>query len=255
MALKNSINNEKLDSIIKKTNILSKINLAESISNYTIFLVNDIINYSTSYQKIKNETNIEKIDIGEIIKFCKNILKSLLITKEKNKYIEILNENDPLLDSEGYIINSDPFRIQQILLNFLSNSVKFTNAGFIKLKTEILTEEKSINNQDNDNLKFNNTNILKISVIDSSVGLEEEEIKNIFKSEKNFSKKDYNKGGSGLGLSISKNIADKLNHKIEVLSVLGYGSEFSINLECNFPQAVKKYYNFFIKKNNSSHRN
>jgi len=250
---KNSKNIEITEFITEKTNVLSEINQAECLSNYTIFLINDIIDYSKCYKGINYQKNTEKIDIKDIINFCKNILNSLLVSKEKDKHINISIYHDPILDNNDYTIYSDPFRLNQILLNFISNSVKFTKSGFIILKTEIKNVEKKINDKDNENINIDNNvnNILKISVIDSGIGLNEEEIKNIFNTEKNFSRKDYNKEGSGLGLSICKNIADMLNHEIEVSSVLGYGSEFSLNLNCQFTKTVKKQYNFFSIPDNS----
>ncbi len=247
-----SINSEKAYSINQKTTILSEINLVESLSYYTIYWVNDIIDYSMSYRGVNFEKNIEEIkDIKEIIDLCKNILKSLLISKDKDKYIDIIIEYDPIINNNDYIIYSDPFRLKQILLNFISNSVKFTKTGYIKLKVEIKIEEKSINDKYIENSKINN-NKLKISVIDTGLGLKEEEIKNIFNTEKDFYKKDYNKEGSGLGLSICKNIADILNHEIEVSSVFRYGSEFYIILDCKFTNIVKKYFNFSSIIENSS---
>ncbi len=119
------------------------------------------------------------------------------------------------------------------------------------MKTEIKTGEKLINIEDIKNPNINN-NILKISVIDTGLGLNEEEIKNIFNSEKSFSKKDYNKEGSGLGLSICKNIEDMLKHEIEVSSVLACGSEFSLNLDFQFPNLGKKKSDFYNVKENSN---
>jgi len=247
-----SIDKDNIYSTTQKNHVFSEINLAESLSNYTIFLINDIIDYSMSYQKINYEINIENVNIKDVIKFCKNILTSLLISKEKDKHIKIFIDYDPIIEANNYIIYSDPFRLKQILLNFISNSVKFTKSGYIKLKTEIKVKEKEINNIDIENSINDNNNILKISVIDSGLGLNDEEINNIFNDKKNFSKKDYNKEGSGLGLIICKNIADMLKHKMEVSSILDNGSEFSINLECQILNTSKKNHIFNTVNRNSS---
>ncbi len=70
-----------------------------------------------------------------------------------------------------------------------------------------------------------------------------------------FSKNYYNKEGSGLGLSICKNIADMLNHELNVSSELGDRTEFSIILDCQFPHIGKKFFNYFTKNDNFSQMN
>ncbi len=154
-------------------------------------MVNDIIEYIISYLRNNYKNKLEKLDIKDIINFCKNILKSLLITKDKDKDIYILIEYDPIIDDKKFIIYSDSFHIKQILLNFISSSIKFTKTRFIKLKAQLEIKENKMNKNKNIKNTVNN-NILKLSVIDSGMGMNEDEIKNIFHSEKNFSKKDYN---------------------------------------------------------------
>lgn len=257
-------NNEKI-----KTNI----NQVESLSNYTIFLVHDIIDYSNNNKKIEGfNINNEVINIKELLNFCKGILETLLISKDKDKFIKIEIINDKLIDNQNLLVYSDNFRLKQILLNFISNSVKFTKSGFIKLKTEIkfLDEDlienqleasqfyentKNIMNEENneyrinDNIKIiqnNHSNkiaYLYISVIDSGMGINESDLKNIFQEDKNFIKKDYNMEGSGLGLSIANYLSNSLNHRLDVKSEVGEGSEFSIILKCNFSDSITHYYN------------
>ena len=74
----------------------------------------------------------EKINLREITNFCKEICETLIIGKGKENSV-IINDYDE--DIENYKILSDEFRLKQIILNFLSNSVKFTKSGFIKIKS------------------------------------------------------------------------------------------------------------------------
>jgi len=117
---------------------------------------------------------------------------------------------------------SDQVRMKQILLNFISNSVKFTNEGFINLIFKNEADKKSI----------------KITVKDSGFGLKDIDKKLLFKEfYKNENTKVNNLNntnvGSGLGLAICKNIADKLNMKIAMESEYGKGTEMSLIIFLN----------------------
>jgi len=239
--------------------INANINQVEHLSNYIIFLVHDIIDYSNNIKKhgslnFKNE----KLNIVEIISFCNCILETLLISKGKENSIKNELIIEDILYHEDFYVNSDNFRIQQILLNFISNSVKFTKSGFIKIKTSVKflnskSVERIISKNPNKLFDLNEISILEkkfnnnvtkkvpyliISVVDTGMGMNEIELKNIFDQKKNFLKKDYNLEGSGLGLSIVKYLANALNHSLMVNSEFFKGSEFSLILKCNFSEII-----------------
>jgi len=258
----------KLELFLLKENdkIKYEINQVENLSNYTIFLIHDIIDYSKNNKKVSMfNFKREKLDIKEIIEFCKGILETLLISKGKEKSIKIEINIDKKNFQRNFYAYSDTFRIKQILLNFISNSVKFTKSGFIRLNVELAYMENKIvghlqnKSAHNSVIKFSKMNNrdeflnkskyksniysycrnehkkvphLIISVIDSGMGISDSELKNISEEENAFMRKDYNIEGSGLGLSISKFFAKALNHKIKVCSEVGKGSEFSLILNC-----------------------
>jgi len=219
--------------------------------------VHDIIDYSNNNKKVDSfNLKNEKLNTIEIILFCNCILETLLISKGKEKSIQTELNIDDILYHEDFCVNSDNFRIKQILLNFISNSVKFLKSGFIKIKTIVkfldlnyLKIDKAYckNSLDDPNHKSNKKSennrklpYLIISVEDSGMGMNENELKNVFEEDKNFIKKDYNLEGSGLGLSIAKYLAEALGHSVKVKSILGKGSEFSLILNCNFPKIFDK---------------
>jgi len=155
---------------------------------------------SKNHLIIKNN----ELSLSEITSFCKGVAETLLLSKGKESSIKILYNYDDVIDN--YKIISDEFRIKQILLNFLSNSVKFTKSGYILIKSVLI----------------DNNSKIKLSVIDTGLGIKENEIKFLFKDKfMSETTKMLNQAGSGLGLSISKSIVDKLGFTIEVKSEFG----------------------------------
>lgn len=108
----------------------------------------------------------------------------------------------------------DKQRVRQLLLNIISNAIKFTSEGKIKVSVSCSA-----------------TKILVVSVKDTGVGIRKERINHLFEP---FAQEDSsitrNYGGSGLGLAICKQICDAMNGSIEVESELGLGSKFTLSL-------------------------
>ncbi len=113
------------------------------------------------------------------------------------------------------IICSDPLRLKQILLNLCSNALKFTHTGSITLKTQFDTK----------------TNALTFNVIDTGVGMSKGQMSKIFDAfiqADSSTTKQY--GGTGLGLTLSQQLAKALSGELSVNSYEGIGSQFSLNL-------------------------
>lgn len=106
-------------------------------------------------------------------------------------------------------IYSDQNRLRQVLINLISNAIKYTNEGFVRVTAGI--------NLFNGNINF--------MVEDSGSGIDNEGLSKLFKPfTKIMRDRDRNKDGCGLGLAISRNIAMALNGDIVVSSRLGVGS-------------------------------
>ncbi|TGK37517.1 response regulator [Leptospira gomenensis] len=115
-------------------------------------------------------------------------------------------------------IVADPFRLRQILMNLLGNSIKFTEKGRISLNVEA---EKF----PNDKLR------LIFRVQDTGIGIPEEKLELLFKAFNQLDSSTTRKyGGSGLGLTISKKLAELMKGEIIVKSQVGRGSEFSLSI-------------------------
>jgi signal transduction histidine kinase/DNA-binding response OmpR family regulator/HPt (histidine-containing phosphotransfer) domain-containing protein len=149
---------------------------------------------------------------------------SLLRQRAHEKEIELLfNITDPLLLGDRCALLGDGLRLGQILTNLLSNSVKFTHQGYVKLTIGV--EERS-----DDDL------LLRFSMRDTGIGMTAQQVANLFQE---FSQADGSTtrkyGGTGLGLTISKKFVELMGGRIWVESTLGEGSSF--NFTARFPIA------------------
>ena len=115
-------------------------------------------------------------------------------------------------------IQTDPTRLRQILINLLGNAVKFTESGSIRLVAKLLPDDDGPSK-------------LRFDVIDTGIGMTEDEIVNIFRP---FTQADASTtrrfGGTGLGLTISKRLAAILGGRVAVSSTFGMGSTFSLTI-------------------------
>ncbi|MCJ7716810.1 MAG: ATP-binding protein, partial [Anaerolineales bacterium] len=116
------------------------------------------------------------------------------------------------------IVRGDAFRLKQIVINLVSNAVKFTEYGYVELKVKRIRED--------------NRHIwIKIKVSDTGIGISENQINNVFKEYKQASAGIARKhGGTGLGLTISKRLTDMMDGRISVSSTEGKGSAFQVEI-------------------------
>ena len=197
-------------------------------SQHLLEIINDVIEIS-KIEAEKIDLEIEDVDLSKIID---DIIKMLSV-KIKEKKLDIIVEIDPLI-KDSYL-RLDGFRIKQVLINLVSNAVKFTHEGYIKI---IVT--------------YNDKNVV-ISVEDTGIGIEKDKLDIIFEpfvqAELKLNR-EYE--GTGLGLAISKNIVRLMNGDIKVESEKGKGSRFSVLLprEVLTDQRItyKKEYEFEKKK-------
>lgn len=239
--------------IIKaKQNKVSKamtenLDIITNLSNYVIFLISDIIQYVNSQIIDEIKLNITEINTKEIMEFCYQILNSLLkCNKLKSERIV------PILairaDLDNIKAESDEIRLKQILLNFISNSVKFTREGKIQLKCKLQKNEA----KDRD---FH----LILSVKDTGIGIKEEDKAKLFRDFGMLNITDINninnKFGTGLGLSICKTIVEKLKIKLNFKSRFSQGSTFWISIPCTLKKIFDSTPNKFSRSKSSSKSN
>ncbi|GEP50244.1 hybrid sensor histidine kinase/response regulator [Flavobacterium noncentrifugens] len=184
-------------------------------AQYIIKLVNDLLDFS---KLENNKINIEKVSFN-----FKELIESTckpLEPNATNKNIELRFDVDDALD-QNFI--SDPYRLKQILTNLISNAIKFTQRGSVEVSA-----------------KLENHKII-VAVIDTGIGIAKDEQEAVFKEftqahagiEKKF-------GGTGLGLTIAKRLLEMLDGTIELESIEGQGSIFTIEIPA-IASEIKKY--------------
>lgn len=175
-------------------------------ANTLMEIINNILDFS-KIESGKLELNSEEIDII----LLSNQIINLFKYEANHKKIELLLDIDPNVPK---CIRGDSFRLKQILVNLLSNSMKFTFSGHIKLQIVQVEEDKMITK-------------IKFSVIDTGIGIKDHSQKKIFQSfiqADNTTTRKY--GGTGLGLAISSQLLALKNSELQLISAYGAGSEF-----------------------------
>ena len=178
-------------------------------SNFLLSIINDILDFS-------------KIEAGEMeIIPADYHLSSLLYDvttivhfRIKEKPIEFIQDIDPTVPNTLY---GDENRIKQILTNVLGNAAKFTEKGSITLKLDWRREGE--------------TAVLIISISDTGQGIRKENLESLFKRFKRLEmNENRNVEGTGLGLVITKQLVSSMGGSIDVESIYGVGSKFTITL-------------------------
>lgn len=187
-------------------------------------LINEILDLS-KVEAGKMELDIEQVAVSEII----GDLKTMFVEVAQNK-----NINFELKQSLTNIhaLQTDRLRLNQILRNLLSNAFKFTPKGG-NVSIEVL-QTKSSKKFRSKKLQ-NCENVLAFKVKDNGIGIAAEKLGIIFEAFQQAdgsTKRQY--GGTGLGLSISRELAAALGGEIEVESIAGTGSVFTLYLPENF---------------------
>ncbi len=186
------------------------IHTIRSNANHLLTIINDILDMS----KIEaGKMTIERIDFSptQII----DEVASLMQPRAEGKGIRLEIQYDSAIPVR---IISDTTRLRQILLNLVGNAIKFTEVGKVTICTQFLPESNS----------------MQFRVVDSGVGLSEEQRHEIAKFGA-FAQADSSTtrrfGGSGLGLRISSSLAKMLKGSIQVESELGKGSVFAVTVD------------------------
>jgi len=189
------------------------ISAIETAGKTLLSIINDILDLS----KIEaGKLSIQMAPVNPEIIF--NEIKTVFSKSIKDKGIDFILEIDPSLQ-ENIVI--DEIRLRQILINLVGNAVKFTETGYVKLKAE-----KQLNSSNDKTFK------LIISVEDTGIGVADDQKKLIFEAFSQQEKQNSRKfGGTGLGLTISRRLANMMDGEIILESQKGKGATFKVILD------------------------
>lgn len=199
-------------------------------ANNMLSIINDILDFS-KIEAGKVELEITSFSMDQLIQDVVNIISYKIGEQE----IGFRFSKDPLVPNWFF---GDSKRIEQVLLNVLNNAAKFTSAGEVSLDVRLMAKE---------NDKYH----LSFTIKDTGIGMSEEQVNKLFTPfEQGDSSINRRFGGSGLGLSIVKNLLDMMGGEIKVFSTPGEGSTFIIYLSLNVDREKEAVY---IKSLSASH--
>jgi signal transduction histidine kinase len=185
--------------------------------NHLLRLIDDILDLS-------------KIEAGKIdINYTLTNVRDVLAEVSRSIYPKLLENNNELIMNIADEIGTgyfDETKLKQILLNLLSNACKFTSAGLIKINVFPLKEGRKL--------------YYIFEVTDSGIGMTDEQRNDVFKPYTQADSSTTRKyGGTGLGLTISKNYCEMMGGNIAVSSEPGKGSTFTVMIPAQNPSNIK----------------
>ncbi|MEI6554400.1 MAG: HAMP domain-containing sensor histidine kinase [Paludibacter sp.] len=167
-------------------------------------LLENLLTWARS-QTDRIEINPELFNLNEAVNNCYNLVRS----QAENKDIKLINEV-----GEAVLIDSDQDALETVLRNLISNAVKYTKSGTIKIGA------------------VRDADSIEVSVSDTGIGIEANQLKNLFEIDKNLNSRKGTHGekGTGLGLILCKEFIDKLGGTIWAESEVGKGTTIKFRL-------------------------
>lgn len=200
--------------ILRETTEISVKGYAENIreaATTLLSLVNDLLDFS-KIECGKMEILPAEYEVANLLTEVINMVEIKAANKNL-EFIPVISENIP------YLLFGDEIRIKQVIINLLTNAVKYTNEGSVVLKVDWKEAGDS-------------HIMLIISVTDTGIGIKEEDINRLFVSfERIEEERNRNIEGNGLGLSITKQLLELMDSSLNVRSEYGVGSTFSFTLK------------------------
>jgi len=184
---------------------LGYIKKVKTASNNLLYIINDVLDFS-KLEAGKLEVHSVDFDMNKILENVKDLVELKATEKGLSFSIEFLETDS--------IFYGDSLRLSQILINLTNNAIKFTHKGEVKLTLKQIRDD-----------------IVRFSVKDTGIGINKQQQEELFQSFKQADSTITRKyGGSGLGLSISKELIELMDGKIWLRSEVDKGSEFLFEL-------------------------
>lgn len=192
---------------------VSSLSAIERNGKHLLAMINDILDLS-KIEANKLEVRFEPVDIYSL---CEDVVDQMQSYSEEQGIALIYSPPE----NGEQMITTDPIRLSQILMNLISNGLKYTEQGTVTLSIDAPAQAQSIT----------------LHIRDTGIGISEENLKRLFQRFEQFdSETRYKIGhGTGLGMAIVENVARLLHAKVHVSSELGKGSLFSVELPIQQP--------------------
>lgn len=169
-------------------------------------LVNDLLDLA-KIESGKVDVWPEKFNVADMFSALRGMLRPLLVSESLQ--LDFIEPEQPIH------LFTDETKLSQILRNFISNALKFTERGAITIRAEVISE----------------TGNVRFSVADTGVGIAQDDLRIIFEEFGQVQNPMQNRiKGTGLGLPLCRNLASLLQGEVEVDSTLGMGSTFSVTI-------------------------
>ncbi len=188
-------------------------------ANHLLYLINDILDFS-KIEAGKLELFNNEFDLSDLLKHVVNTF----LLQGNDKGIEVILRE---IDQVDHLVIGDKIRLSQILTNLMGNGIKFTEQGSVTLDTRIVeSHDKKLT--------------IKFSIIDTGIGIYEDNLDNVFNSFTQASSETTRKyGGTGLGLAITKRLVELHGGNIGVKSTVGIGSTFWFTIPFDIGQPLE----------------
>ena len=194
--------------------VLEYLKKIQTSGQHLLSLINDVLDMSR-IESGSVRIEYTAVHLPDVLHDLRTIIQGSVHSKQQDLYIDtqdVLHED----------IITDKLRLTQVLLNIISNAVKYTPVGGM---VNIRVSEKPCRREEYTTLIF--------SVKDNGIGMSPEFCKQVFDSfSREYTVTENGIGGPGLGMAITKNIVDMMGGTIKVESEVGKGTEFTVVLEC-----------------------
>jgi signal transduction histidine kinase len=202
--------------------MMEKFEYVKQMSDYCQSMIGSYEDFSKNLFKPQNlKIESEFFDLMKMLRFIRKMMNQRIEKSNKNVKFFIQIENFHCTIEERFLIKADESKLKRVLINILSNADKFTLFGSITLKVTF-------------ELIFN-VNYISFTIEDTGLGMSQDDLKNLFTPFFSLNSIENNKNGCGLGLTIVKEITDKLGKGLKINSELGKGTKVTFD--------VKDYYN------------
>lgn len=187
-----------------------QLDIAKASGESLLSLINDILDMS-KIEAGKLQLEVMPVDLEKLLNQVIQSMQYMVANKPVD--LTAVYELPP-----AFMIDADPMRLRQILVNLIGNAIKFTKQGNVTVKAAFNAKTSELN----------------IAISDTGIGIEPAQLDQLFGAFNQINASTTREfGGTGLGLTITKQLVELMAGDIEVTSKPGFGSTFTINIQAN----------------------